>query len=190
MKDSKRISSTARLWELEKAVHQICPVAEVVVISPARYNELIAEIKNLNKLLAWGHARAIETVLGKLGCSGVGAHGTAPEAIECRLAVTDQFGDERFLLNSLMKRGREIELIQQVRAEEDPAVAAASILARAGFIRALERLSAEVGIELPRGATHVLGAAREVCRKGGETLLRRVAKVHFKTTKQVIGSDA
>jgi ribonuclease HIII len=102
--------------------------------------------------------------------------------------VADQFGDERFLRDSLMKRGREIELIQQVRAETDPAVAAASTLARAAFIRALERLSAEAGIELPRGATHVVQAAREVYRKGGEELLRRVAKVHFKTTKEVVES--
>ena len=173
VKDSKRVTSTSRLWELEKAAKQICPVFEVVVISPARYNELIAEIRNLNRLLAWAHARAIENVLGKQP--------------DCRLAVADQFGDERFLQESLMKRGRQITLVQQVRAEEDPAVAAASVLARAAFIRALERLSAEAGVELPRGATHVIPAARQVYRKGGEELLRQVAKLHFKTTKQVVG---
>jgi len=173
VKDSKRVSSERRLWELEKAVKQICPVFEVVVISPARYNELIAEMRNLNRLLAWGHARAIENVLVK--------------EPGCRLAIADQFGDERFLKESLMKRGREIELVQQVRAEEDPAVAAASVLARAAFVRGLERLSEEAGIKLPKGATHVLPTAREMYAKGGEALLRRFAKVHFKTTKQVVG---
>jgi ribonuclease HIII len=173
VRDSKRVSSASRLWELERAAKQICPVFEVVVISPARYNELIAEMRNLNRLLAWAHARAIENVLGKQP--------------GCRLAVADQFGDERFLRESLMKRGREVELVQQVRAEEDPAVAAASVLARAAFVRALERLSQEAGIELPRGATHVVQAGREVYNKGGDELLRRVAKVHFKTTKQVVG---
>ncbi len=190
VKDSKRVSSTARVWVLEKVVKQICPVFEVVVIGPARYNELIGEMRNLNRLLAWGHARAVESVLEKLEQDGKERRlepalpGDA--APGCRLAVADQFGDERFLQESLMRRGRQIELVQQVRAEEDPAVAAASVLARAGFVRALERLSAEVGIELPRGATHVIQAAREVYRKGGEGLLRRVAKVHFKTTKEVI----
>ena len=85
-----------------------------------------------------------------------------------------------------MKRGRRIRLILLVRAESDPAVAAASVLARAAFVRAVERLSADLGIELPRGATHVLPAARQVVAKGGESLLRQVAKVHFKTTKQVL----
>jgi ribonuclease HIII len=61
------------------------------------------------------------------------------------------------------------------------------VLARAAFVRALERLSTEVGVDLPRGATHVLPAAREVYEKGGRDLLCTVAKVHFKTTKQVIG---
>jgi ribonuclease HIII len=171
VKDSKRISGERRLWELERAVKQICPSFEVVVISPARYNELIEKMRNLNRLLAWGHARAIENVLERQP--------------GCRLALADQFGDERYLRESLMKRGRRIELVQQVRAEEDPAVAAASTLARAAFIRALKRLSSEAGLDLPRGATHVLPAAREVCAKGGDALLRHLAKVHFKTTKQI-----
>jgi ribonuclease HIII len=171
VKDSKRISGERRLWELERAVKQICPSFEVVVISPARYNELIEKMRNLNRLLAWGHARAIENVLEMQP--------------GCRLALADQFGDERYLRESLMKRGRQIELVQQVRAEADPAVAAASTLARAAFIRALERLSSEAGMDLPRGATHVLPAARQLYAQGGEALLRQVAKVHFKTTKQI-----
>jgi len=173
VRDSKRISSARRLWELEKAVKQICPSFEVVLILPPRYNELHGQIRNLNRLLAWAHARAIENVLEKQP--------------GCRLAVTDQFGDESYLAERLMKKGRQIDLLQRVGAEDDPAVAAASVLARAAFVRSLERLSAEVGFSLPRGATHVLPTAREVYQKGGEDLLGRVAKLHFRTTKQVVG---
>ena len=170
VRDAKGIS-LSRLWEMDKAVKQICPAFEVVLISPPRYNELHAKMRNLNRLLAWAHARAIENTLSHT---------------QCDLAVTDQFGDESYLEESLMKRGRQIRLLQRVRAEDDPAVAAASVLARAAFIRSLERLSSEIGLPLPRGATHVLPAARDVMEKGGEDLLRRVAKVHFKTTKQVL----
>jgi ribonuclease HIII len=172
VRDSKRVSSARRLRELEKAVKQVCPAFDVVVISPARYNELHSEMRNLNRLLAWAHARAIENVL---------------ERVDCGLAVTDQFGDESYLAESLMKRGRAIRLVQRVRAEDDAAVAAASILARAAFVRSMERLSAEVGLDLPRGATHVVPTAQQLFRTGGEDLLRRVAKLHFKTTKQVTG---
>jgi len=170
VRDAKKVADST-LWRLEKAVKQICPAFEVVMILPARYNELHAKMRNLNRLLAWAHARAIENLLGR---------------VECRLAVADQFGDERFLEESLMKRGRRLRLIQQVRAEVDPAVAAASVLARAAFLRSIERLSAEVGFELPRGATHVLPAARRVVEQGGEALLGRTAKLHFRTTKQVL----
>jgi ribonuclease HIII len=170
VRDAKLVSQ-GTLRRLETAVKQICPAFEVVMISPARYNELHAKMRNLNRLLAWAHARAIENLLGRVDCS---------------LAVADQFGDESYLERSLMERGREIKLMQQVRGEADPAVAAASVLARAGFLRGLDRASAEAGVTLPRGATHVLPAAREVLAKGGEQLLRRVAKVHFKTTKAVM----
>jgi ribonuclease HIII len=37
--------------------------------------------------------------------------------------------------------------------EDDAAVAAASILARARYLEEMERLSGEVGLELPRGVT-------------------------------------
>jgi ribonuclease HIII len=169
VRDAKLIS-LSRLWEMDRAVKQICPAFEVVLISPPRYNELHAKMRNLNRLLAWAHARAIENTLARA---------------DCTLAVADQFGDETYLEESLMKRGRQIRLLQRVRAEDDPAVAAASVLARAAFIRSLDRLSEQVGIDLPRGATHVLPAARQVMKKGGEHLLRQVAKVHFKTTKQI-----
>jgi ribonuclease HIII len=171
VRDAKQVSE-GRLWQLDKAVKQICPAFEVVIISPARYNELHARMRNLNHLLAWAHARAIENLLAR---------------VECGLAIADQFGDESYLEQSLMRRGRAIKLVQQTKAESDPAVAAASVLARAAFLRAVENLSAEVDIALPRGATHVLPAARAVVAKGGEQLLRQVAKVHFKTTKQVLG---
>ena len=169
VRDAKKVS-LGRLWKLEKAVKQICPAFEVVSIFPERYNELREQMGNLNHLLAWAHARAIEDVLAKA---------------RCQIVVADQFGDKSVLEGSLMERGRQIKLIQRVRAEDDPAVAAASVLARAAFIRGLERMSVEIGVVLPRGATHVLPAAREVFEKGGEELLRKTAKLHFVTTKKL-----
>jgi len=169
VRDAKKVS-LGRLWKLEKAVKQICPAFEVVSIFPERYNELREQMGNLNHLLAWAHARAIEDVLAKA---------------RCPVVVADQFSDKSVLEGSLMERGRQIKLIQRVRAEDDPAVAAASVLARAAFIRGLERMSVEIGVVLPRGATHVLPAAREVFEKGGEELLRKTAKLHFVTTKKL-----
>ena len=169
VRDSKRISD-GRVHELARDIRQVCKYS-IVAIGPERYNELHAKIGNLNRLLAWGHARALENLL---------------EQVDAKLAIADQFGDERYISNALLERGKQVQLIQRPKAEEDVAVAAASILARAEFLLRLKRLSEQVGTSLPKGASHSVElAARMVLKKHGEDVLRTVAKVHFKTTKAV-----
>jgi ribonuclease HIII len=170
VRDSKRISD-GRILEMAPDIRQVCPHS-VVAIGPQRYNELYAKIKNLNRLLAWGHARALENLL---------------ERVDCGLAISDQFGDERLILNALQQRGKQVELQQRPKAESDLAVAAASILARAEFLLRLKRLSDEVGTTLPKGASSAVElAARMVIKKHGRERLGTVAKLHFKTTQAVL----
>jgi len=173
VKDSKR-TSDARCREIAEALKRGYPFHSVVTIGPEKYNELWAKLRNLNRLLAWGHARAIENVL---------------ERVPAGRAVTDQFGDERFVRGALLQKGREIELVQMPRAEEDPAVAAASILARAEFLSRLHYLSKDLGMELPKGASdQVEAAAVKLVRAQGPGILDRVAKTHFKTTVRVLAA--
>ncbi|HYM37651.1 MAG TPA: ribonuclease HIII [Nitrospiraceae bacterium] len=172
VRDSKKISD-GRILEIARDLRQVCKHS-VVTIGPQKYNELYPKFRNLNRLLAWGHARALENLL---------------EQVDCPLAIADQFGDERFILNALLEKGKKIQLVQRTKAEEDLAVAAASILARAEFLSRLKRLSDEIGTTLPKGATHVELAARMVVKKHGEEKLGVVAKLHFKTTKAVLGKS-
>lgn len=170
VRDSKTLSDR-KAAELAATLKAGYP-SSVVAVGPEKYNELYGKFRNLNKLLAWGHARAIENVL---------------EQIDARRVVTDQFGDERFVRQALLTRGRTIELEQRPRGEADPAVAAASILARAEFLRRLASLSAEWGLELRKGAGPPVEAAAAafVARYGAEAL-GRVAKLHFKTTGRIL----
>jgi ribonuclease HIII len=171
VRDSKRMSDS-RVRDVALALKKGYPFHSIVSIGPEKYNELYAKFRNLNRLLAWGHARAIENVL---------------ERVPCGKAVTDQFGDESFVRGALMKKGRAIELVQQPRAEEDPAVAAASILARAEFLTRLHFLSRDVGRELPKGASALVEeAAVKLIREKGPDILRTVAKTHFKTAARVL----
>ncbi len=171
-KDSKLISDR-RASELSRAIRSRC-LHSIVRVGPERYNELYGQMRNLNRLLAWGHARALENILLET---------------ECPRAVADQFGDERFTIDALLKKGKRIHLVQKPRAESDVAVAAASILARAEFLQQLEELSRAVGISLPKGASsQVEVAARKLVEKHGPDVLHRVAKVHFGTTQRVISS--
>jgi ribonuclease HIII len=144
----------------------------LVAIGPEKYNELYGKLRNLNRILAWAHSRAMENIL---------------EEVHCAQAITDQFGDKLYVLNALMKKGKNIELIQKPKAEEDIAVAAASILARAEFLMRLYFLSQDVGVDLPKGSSpRAEEVAVKLVRGQGEEILEKVAKRHFKLTKRVL----
>ncbi len=99
------------------------------------------------------------------------------------------FADEKFILSKLQEKGKKLDLIQMPKAEQNIAVAAASILARARFLEKLRKLSADIGIELPKGASpRVIEAAKKIVARHGKVALQKVAKLHFKTTKQVLGN--
>ncbi len=172
VKDSKRTSDN-RAREIA-GVLRAGYVCSVVAIGPEKYNELYEKFRNLNRLLAWGHARAIENIL---------------ERVDGDRAVTDQFGDKSLVLDALMKKGRSIELVQKPRAEEDMAVAAASILARAEFLDRLKALSRDAGLQLPKGAAPIVEEAGvRLVKSLGPEALGRYAKLHFKTTARVLAS--
>ncbi len=168
-KDSKLLSDYA-ISKMAPKIKKLCG-HDVVKISPEKYNVLYKKFGSLNKLLAWGHARAIENLLSK---------------VQCDLVITDKFGEESFLEEALMEKGKKARIEQKVHGESDVAVAAASIIARHEFLKTLRALGREVGSVLPKGATHVEEAAKELVKKHGEDVLSYVAKLHFKTTKRVL----
>jgi ribonuclease HIII len=171
VRDSKQLYNK-RITQLAETIKTLCP-HEVVVIGAKRYNELYEEMHNLNRLLAKGHAFALEKLLEKM---------------PCELAIADQFGSESYIRDALMEKGRTIKLVQRHRAEEDIAVAAASILARAAFVERIEQLSARLGLPLPKGASHpdIVVVGRQIVAKYGREMLAKMAKLHFKTTEDIL----
>jgi ribonuclease HIII len=176
VRDSKRITSDTVAMELGQKLRNLLGKRwSVVAIGPEAYNRLYRSMRSVNAILAWGHARAIENVLA-----------VQPD---CPLAISDQFGSEKDVKNALMKRGRKVELIQRHRAEADLAVAAASIIARDGFLRALLQMKQTFNMGLPKGASEaVKTAAAELVRKQGPAVLLRTAKCHFRTTDAVLAT--
>ena len=82
----------------------------------------------------------------------------------------------------------EIHLEQRTKAESDIAVAAASILARAEFVRSLSRLSMQAGVELMKGAgAGVKKQAIEIYAKQGREGLAKLSKTHFRTFAEAVG---
>ncbi|MCO5044578.1 MAG: ribonuclease HIII [Verrucomicrobia bacterium] len=174
VRDSKQITSDKKAEELaDQIADALGNRFALVTIGPRAYNRLYAKMRSVNRMLAWGHARAIEDLLAKV------PHVTR--------AVSDQFGPTAQIERALMQKGRSIKLEQRPRAESDPAVAAASILARAGFLRALRDIQKKFGIAIPKGASpQVRQAAQSIIEKAGPKALLDIAKCHFKTADDVL----
>lgn len=175
--DSKRVTSPARIRQLAAIIRATpgCTTA-VIAIGPERYNSMFASFKNLNRLLAWGHARAIETL--------------AAARPDCPRTLSDQFARPEILQRALKEKGLTLQLEQRIKGESDTAVAAASILARERFIDWMDNASTKGGIKLPLGASAAaVQAARELVARDGPEILWKVAKLHFKTTHAVLGTS-
>jgi len=180
IRDSKTISSDRRIAQLAKLIRDTpgC-VHTVVPIGDEAYNRLYSNMRSVNALLAWGHARVIENLMGQ-------SHRMVPPPVR---AISDQFAhDKATVAGALMKMGRSIELVQRHKAEEDLAVAAASILARNEFVTRLAALGKRFDITFPKGASAAVdAAAKEFVTKYGAEKLNEVAKTHFRTALRAQG---
>lgn len=165
VKDSKSLTDKT-ITKLAKEIKRHC-LYHIVKINPIKYNQIYASFKNLNRLLAWGHATAIEQLVEQSGCQNV---------------IVDQFADEHVVELALKRKNLVVNLTQRHRAEEDLAVAAASILARDAFIDGLHRLGQELGIVLPKGSSQAtIAVGQAILKRWGEEKLREICKEHFKT---------
>jgi len=180
IRDSKNIGSDRRIKDLAKLIRETdgC-VTTVVPIGNEAYNRLYAKMRSVNTLLAWGHARVIENLMGQ-------KHRMNPPPVR---AISDQFASSKdTVAKALMGLGREIELVQRHKAEEDIVVAASSILARNEFVTRLGSMEKEFGMAFPKGASAAVdAAAKEFVEKFGAEGLRKVAKMHFRTALRAQG---
>jgi ribonuclease HIII len=176
--DRNRIGSDERIAKLAAEIRQVRGVAwEVISIHPERYNQLYDKFGNLNRLLAWGHARVIENLLERVP--------------DCPRAISDQFANPAVLQKALQERGRGIELVQRTKAESDPAVAAASILAREAFVGWLKAQSVRYGVECPKGVSEaVKQSARKLVEENGVEILQVLCKAHFRTSDEIKNSHS
>jgi ribonuclease HIII len=150
-------------------------VCAVRVLMPEAYNAAWEQDRNVNVLLGRMHAECLNEVLAK-----------APDPAGCRIVV-DRFGEPEHVLKHLTPAARQAAFSMIVGGESEPAVAAASFLARAAFLRGFARLQADAPVDLPLGASdpRIVPAARALVREGGMLWLAKFAKLHFRTTKSL-----
>jgi len=173
VRDSKRIPSDDAIHRIaDRLREKAAGHAELLILKPETYNKLVAKMGSVNRVLAWAHATALENLLTRF-----------PDTPR---AVADQFGPEHQIQRALKSKGKQIQLEQRHKAESDPAVAAASILARSAFVRTLAELGEPLNTSLPKGATHVRPTGETLVNAHGPEVLTRIAKTHFRTTRQVL----
>lgn len=173
VRDSKKIAEK-KLLSIDEHLRSRM-IHQVVVFPPEEYNREYDRIRNLNKLLAMGHARAIAGVL---------------EQAEADMAVSDKFGKDERLETALSDIGCPVTIKQVIRGEAVPQVAAASIIARAEFVRRMLELSEKYGVTIPKGASGAVDAVgRKLVSRFGPDELPRLAKVHFKNYRRVLKPD-
>jgi ribonuclease HIII len=180
VRDSKNISSDKKIDELAEKIRKTpgCLVT-TVVIGNETYNRLYAKMGSVNAMLAWGHARVIENLL-------VQKHQMNPPPVK---AISDQFAASKSVVEkALMSLGKELQLVQRHKAEEDLAVAAASIIARDEFVKGLKKLEQQFGVALPKGASAAVDAtAKKFVEEHGADGLARISKMHFRTALRAQG---
>ncbi len=147
-------------------------LGEVEVLMPREYNPRYAEVRNINTLLSALHGACIRRLHERTGPVDV--------------VLVDQFARRIDVLERAAHLPSGCRLVTRTKGEADPAVAAASILARAAFVRGLRELGHEFGMTLPPGAgAPVLSAGRAFVRTFGREALRDVAKLHFATSNKL-----
>lgn len=177
VKDSKQISSDKKILELEKIIRATPGViVKTAFARIEKYNTLYTKFGNLNTLLGHLHFLALKEALAQAE-----ENGNALPA----WGLLDQFSKSPIVQRNLARNGIDFDLRMRTKAESDPVVAAASIVARAVYIRELEKISEVAGTRLPKGSgAEAKKAATEIFRKFGAARFGEFVKLHFKTASE------
>lgn len=174
VKDSKRIAEL-QIIKLDEIIRETKGVVvRTCFCGMPKYNELMSRPgANLNRLLAWQHATALDQALA---------------ARRVPWGLLDQFTEQPLTQRELARKGvKEFDLRMRTKAEEDPVVAAASVVARAEFQRQMSALSKRFGARLQKGAGPLVKEqARQIIDKFGVQSLREFVKLHFRTAYEVV----
>ncbi len=176
VQDSKKIAE-AKIMQLDKLIRETSGAAvRTCFCGMPKYNDLMSRPgANLNRLLAWQHATALEQAL---------------TAKRVPWGLLDQFTEQPLVQRELAKKGvKDFELKMRTKAESDPVVAAASVVARAEFVRQMHLLSKKFGAKLQKGAGPLVKEqAHQIMQQFGTRALGEFAKLHFRTAYEVVAA--
>ncbi|MGM0606960.1 MAG: ribonuclease HIII [Candidatus Muiribacteriota bacterium] len=165
VRDSKKITSN-QIKKINTQIKKIIPY-HIVRIYPEKFNILYKSFNNMNSLLEWAHQKALNSLIKKTKTKNMPV-------------IIDKFAN-----NINIKLDIKTQIILEHKAERHTGVAAASIISRGELIKWFDITSTELGFSLPKGCSHVKGAAQAIIDKKGVDFLKTVSKTNFKTFKEL-----
>ena len=172
IRDSKTITDGAIIKMAQSIKNTSGVVVKTAYTGMLKYNELYDKFgRNLNKLLAWLHGRSLLDAL---------------EVKQPKWGLLDQFSKQPLVQKYV--KDSSFDLQMRTKAEDDPVVAAASVIARATWLDQMKKLEELAGRSLPKGSgAQAKQAAAELFRQLGESRMPEFCKMHFKTAYEAMG---
>ena len=171
-KDSKKLT--------DEKILEIVPIItskikyNTITLSNKDYNSYYAKGYNMNKIKAILHNKALSNL--------------KREKLPYDYIVVDQFAEKYVYFSYLKEVNDVVRDITFVTKGEDksPAVALASIISRYVFIKEISKMSKELGMLIPKGASDKVDeVALKVANKYGFDKLNEFVKLNFKNTDKI-----
>ena len=174
VKDSKKMSDT----EIIKVVPQIIKRIpyHTFILNNKQYNELYSSDMNMNKMKAILHNKVLSAFANK-------------EKYPYDHIVVDQFENPRSYYNHLSDAKFKVYNITFLTKAEDQclSVACSSLISRYIFLQEMDKISKDVMMELPKGASDLVDKVGiEIVKKYGKDKLNEIAKMNFKNTEKIL----
>ena len=174
VKDSKRMTDN----DIKRVVPEVIKKIpyNTYILNNTQYNKLYDSDMNMNKMKAILHNKVL-------------SHFADKNKYHYDYAVVDQFENPRSYYNHLKDASFKVYGITFLTKAEDQclSVACASIISRYIFLREMDMISKDIGIELPKGAGDGVDAFWiEIVKKFGKDKLNEIAKLNFKNTERIL----
>lgn len=172
VKDSKKLTDDDILKMVPKFINKI--EYESIVLSNEDYNNFYSSDVNMNKIKAILHNKVLSKLSSRIN--------------DYEYIIVDQFAESYVYFNYLKDSPNVVRNITFFTKGEDKhlSVACASLISRFIFIKEFDKLSKELNMVLPKGASNLVDdAAKTIVDKYGFEKLKSIAKLNFKNTEKI-----
>ena len=175
VKDSKKLTDQQILEIVPKFIKKI--PYESIILTNKEYNEKYSSDFNLNKIKAILHNKVLLKLTNRIN--------------NYDNIIVDQFAEKFVYFNYLKESNNVVRNITFLTKGEDKhlSVACASLISRYIFINEFNKLSKELNLKLPKGASdEVDQIGINIVKQYGFDKLKEIAKLNFKNAEKIKSS--